>query len=96
MRAEVSHAVDDGAAGLGRERQCLGPDSEKRRAVADRRGHLDPGPPEDAARDRALDQVHTADEPGDEGRLGRAVDDVGRPDLLDAAVAHHDNPVGQG
>ena len=43
----------------------------------------------------ALDQVHRADEAGDEGGGGLAVDDVGGRDLLGAAVAHDDDAVGE-
>ncbi len=53
-------------------------------------------PTADAAgrRQRARQEVHLADEVGDEGGGRLAVDLVGRADLLDAALVHHHDPVG--
>ena len=44
----------------------------------------------------AVEEVHLADEIGDEGGGRPAVDLVGRADLLDPALAHHHDPVGHG
>ena len=42
-----------------------------------------------------VDEVHRADEAGDERRRRLAVDDVGRRDLLGPAIAHDDDAVGE-
>ena len=46
--------------------------------------------------DDGIEEGHVADEIGDEGRARTAVDLLGRADLLDGAVAHHDDAVGHG
>ena len=42
----------------------------------------------------AADEIGRADEIGDEGIAGQIIDLGRRADLLDDAVAHHDDPVG--
>ena len=96
--AEVGDAVDDGGRGaVGRDdAEGFGADGEGGGAV--RRPEpagVNAGVAEPAAGDRALDEVHRADEAGDEGGGGLAVEHVGRGDLLGAAVAHDHDAVGE-
>ena len=63
-------------------------------AVAGKRQRADPHPA--GPRDDGVEDVHRADEIGDEGG-GRAAVDLGRrADLLDAAAVHHHDAVGHG
>ena len=68
------------------------------RAHRARGAHLLPAdvqPPRGRVGDAGVEHVEGADEARHERRLREVVDLEGRPDLLDPALAHHDDPVRQ-
>ena len=79
------------------EAQVLWPHGEHHGA---RGGRLERHFAQEGVRHRAAgvagDQVGAAQEAGDEGGARSGVDAFGRAVLLDASVAHHDQPVGEG
>ena len=96
--AAGGHGAGDAAATAVEQVDIVRPEIERSLAVRQTgRGEAERAvlQPELAAFDPDRQRARFADEAVDEGRVRRVVDLVGGADLLDAALAHHHDPVGE-